>query len=257
MFSLKNKTAIVTGGGSGIGRAIAVLFARQGAEVQILDFDADSAGVVVSEIIAAGGQATSTKCDVSNQQEVKEVVQTIFEKNKRIDILVNNAGVAHVGNVETTQEQDFNRLFQVNVKGVYNLLHAVVPLMKAGGGAILNMASIASTVGLPDRFAYSMTKGAVIGMTLSAARDYIGFKIRCNCISPARVHTPFVDGFIAKNYPGKETEMFEKLSKTQPIGRMAEPVEIAYLALYLCSDEASFITGCDYPIDGGFIKLNN
>jgi NAD(P)-dependent dehydrogenase (short-subunit alcohol dehydrogenase family) len=129
--------------------------------------------------------------------------------------------------------------------------------MKEKGGAILNIASIASSVGIPDRFAYSMTKGAVVGMTLSTAKDYINNNIRCNCISPARVHTPFVDGFIAKNYPGKEKEMFEKLSKTQPIGRMAQPEEIANLVLYLCSDEASFITGCDYPIDGGFIKLNN
>ena len=124
-------------------------------------------------------------------------------------------------------------------------------------GVILNLASIANNVGLPDRFAYSMTKGAVYAMTLSVARDYIHEGIRCNCISPGRVHTPFVDGFIKKNYPGKEEEMFEKLSKTQPIGRMAKPEEIASLILYLCSDEASFITGCDYPIDGGFIKLNN
>ena len=257
MFDLKNKTAIVTGGGSGIGRAIAVLFAKQGADVQILDFDADSAAMVVNEIKAGGGQASSIKCDVSNREQVKEIIRLIFKKNDRIDILVNNAGVAHVGNAENTPEQDFNRLFNVNVKGVYNLLHAVLPLMKTKGGAILNMASIASTVGIPDRFAYSMTKGAVVGMTLSTAKDYIAHRIRCNCISPARVHTPFVDGFIAKNYPGNEAEMFEKLSKTQPIGRMAEPIEIAHLALYLCSDEASFITGCDYPIDGGFIKLNN
>jgi 2-keto-3-deoxy-L-fuconate dehydrogenase len=129
--------------------------------------------------------------------------------------------------------------------------------MKQNGGAILNMASIASSVGIPDRFAYSMTKGAVVGVTLSVAKDFLNHGIRCNCISPARVHTPFVDGFINKNYPGKEAEMFEKLSKTQPIGRMAKPDEIAHLVLYLCSDEASFITGCDYPIDGGFINLNN
>ena len=171
---------------------------------------------------------------------------------------MNNAGIAHVGNVEGTSEEDFDKVYNVNVKGAYNCLYAAVSLMKAqGGGAIVNMASIASSVGIPDRFAYSMTKGAVVGMTLSTAKDYLNYKIRCNCISPARVHTPFVDGFIAKNYPGKEKEMFEKLSKTQPIGRMAEPEEIAHLVLYLCSDEASFITGCDYPSDGGFVKLNN
>lgn len=137
-------------------------------------------------------------------------------------------------------------------------MHAAVGVMKQhGGGIILNMASIAASVGIPDRFAYSMTKGAVLSMTLSVAKDYLKDNIRCNCISPARVHTAFVDNFLAKNYPGKEAEMFDKLSKTQPIGRMGKPEEIAALALYLCSDEASFITGCDYPIDGGFIKLNN
>lgn len=257
MFSLAGKTAIVTGGGSGIGRAISKLFAKQGAEVHILDFDENGATNVINEINAENGNARAAKCDVSNQQQVTDIVRSITSKNKTVDILVNNAGVAHIGNIEGTSEEDFTRLFNVNVKGVYNLLHAVIPFMKEKGGAILNMASIASSVGIPDRFAYSMTKGAVIGMTLSTAKDYINYKIRCNCISPARVHTPFVDGFIAKNYPGKEKEMFEKLSKTQPIGRMAEPEEIAYLVLYLCSDEASFITGSDYPIDGGFIKLNN
>ena len=257
MFNLKGKTAIVTGGGSGIGRAIAKVFAKQEAEVYVLDFDEKGAASVVDEIKSEGGKAYFTKCDVSNQQAVVDIIKEIIGKNKSIDILVNNAGVAHVGNIENTSEEDFTRLFNVNVKGVYNLLHAVIPFMKEKGGAILNMASIASLVGIPDRFAYSMTKGAVVGMTLSTAKDYINYKIRCNCISPARVHTPFVDGFIAKNYPGKEKEMFEKLSKTQPIGRMAEPEEIAHLVLYLCSDEASFITGCDYPIDGGFVKLNN
>ncbi len=257
MFNLKDKTAIVTGGGSGIGRAIARLFARQGAFVHILDFDEAGASKVVDEIEKDNGECYFSKCDVSDQQQVNDIIQEIGKKFKSIDILVNNAGIAHVGNVENTVEEDFTRLFNVNVKGVYNLLHAVVPVMKDKGGAILNMASAASSVGIPDRFAYSMTKGAVVGMTLSVAKDYVHHKIRCNCISPGRVHTPFVDGFISKNYPGKEKEMFEKLSKTQPIGRMAQPDEIASLVLYLCSDEASFVTGCDYPIDGGFIKLNN
>ncbi|HEX2846561.1 MAG TPA: SDR family oxidoreductase [Chitinophagaceae bacterium] len=257
MFSLKGKTAIITGGGSGIGKAISLLFAQQGASVHILDFNKESAEEVAAQAKKEGDQAAAIVCDVSNQQQVKEVVDSIAQKAGGIQLLVNNAGIAHVGNVETTTEDDFNRLLAVNVKGVYNCLQAAIPHMKKTGGAILNMASIASSVGLPDRFAYSMTKGAVLGMTLSTARDYISQNIRCNCISPARVHTPFVDGFIAKNYPGKEKEMFEKLSKTQPIGRMAEPGEIANLVLYLCSDEAAFITGCDYPIDGGFIKLNN
>jgi 2-keto-3-deoxy-L-fuconate dehydrogenase len=257
MFNLQEKTAIITGGGSGIGKAIAKLFAKQGAAVYILDFDEEGTKQTTDEITIAGGHAQSIKCDVGDQHHVKEIVENIVAISGSIQLLVNNAGVAHVGTAETTSEEDFDRLLKVNVKGVYNCLQAVIPHMKEKGGAILNMASIASSVGIPERFAYSMTKGAVVGMTLATARDYISYHIRCNCISPARVHTPFVDGFLSKNYPGNEKEMFDKLSKSQPIGRMAEPEEIAYLVLYLCSDEASFITGCDYPIDGGFIKLNN
>jgi len=255
IFSLKNKTAIITGGGSGIGKAIAILFARQKAAVHILDFDEKGAADTVAEIKLFDGEATAHSCDVSNHQQVAAIISSIAAKG--IHILVNNAGIAHIGTAESTSEADIERLLAVNVKGVYNCLHAAIPYMKKTGGAIVNMASIASSVGLPDRFAYSMTKGAVVGMTLSVAKDYINDGIRCNCISPARVHTPFVDGFIHKTYPGQEAEMFEKLSKTQPIGRMADPAEIAYLVLYLCSHEAGFITGCDYPIDGGFIKLNN
>lgn len=255
MFRLDGKTAVITGGGSGIGKAMATLFAAQGATVHVLDLHADASNynAPVTE-----NSATSFvhACNVSVQSEVRQVINSIG-KESSIDILVNNAGIAHVGNVENTSEADLDKLVAVNIKGVYNCIHAAIPYMKNNGGVILNMASVASSVGIPDRFAYSMTKGAVVGMTLSVAKDYLAYNIRCNCISPARVHTPFVDGFLAKNYPGKEEEMFEKLSKTQPIGRMADPVEIAGLALYLCSDEASFITGTDYPIDGGFIKLNN
>ncbi len=256
MLRLDNKIAVITGGGSGIGRAISLVFARQGADVYILDMNEEGSRDVVKEIISAGGMGLFKKCNVAQQTEVDQVINSIYSEAGSIDILVNNAGIAHVGNLEKTDEADFDRLTAVNVKGIYNCLHAVVPFMKGKGGVIVNMASVASTVGIPDRFAYSMTKGAVIGMTLSVAKDYLTEKIRCNSISPGRVHTPFVDGFIAKNYPGQEKEMFEKLSRTQPIGRMAEPEEVANLALYLCSDEAAFITGCDYPIDGGFIKLN-
>ncbi len=254
MLSLKGKKAVVTGGGSGIGKAVALTFAKQGAEVHILELNAAHALAVVDEIEQQKGKALVYDCDVSKQQEVIAV----FQKIGKVDILVNNAGISHIGKVETTPEADFEKLFNVNVKGVYNCLYAAIPLMKQnGGGVILNMSSIAAVVGLSDRFAYSMTKGAVYAMTLSVAKDYIKDNIRCNCISPARVHTPFVDGFLAKNYPGKEAEMFGKLSESQPIGRMGRPEEIANLILYLCSDEASFITGSDYPIDGGFIKLNS
>jgi 2-keto-3-deoxy-L-fuconate dehydrogenase len=257
MFRLDNKTAIITGGGSGIGKAIAEIFALQGASVFILDMDEQGAGNVTKAILDKGHRAAFKKCDVSKQDVVKEVIESIIAEAGTINILVNNAGISHIGTAESTPETDFDRLISVNVKGVYNTLHNILPHMKKSGGVILNMASIASIVGIPDRFAYSMTKGAVNGMTLSVAKDYLAYNIRCNCISPARVHTPFVDGFLSKNYPGREKEMFEKLSKTQPIGRMGTPEEIAYLALYLCSDEAGFITGCDYPIDGGFTTLNN
>ena len=257
MFTLHHKTAIVTGGGSGIGKAISLLFAKQGALVHILDLDETGANAVVQEISTAGGIAYFHKTNVAIQADVLAAVAAVVAAGNGLHILVNNAGIAHVGNAENTSEADFDRLLSVNVKGVYNAIHAAIPYLKQQGGVILNLASVASLVGIPDRFAYSATKGAIVGITLSVAKDYIAHNIRCNSVSPARVHTPFVDGFIAKNYPGKEAEMFEKLSKTQPIGRMAQPQEIAYLVLYLCSDEASFITGCDYPIDGGFTRLNN
>jgi|TARA_B110000093_G_C12965537_1_gene409445 NAD(P)-dependent dehydrogenase (short-subunit alcohol dehydrogenase family) len=255
IFSLKEKTAIITGGGSGIGKAISTIFAKQGAHVCILDFSEDNGNATVSEIEKENGSATFYQCDVANQERIEHIFNEIAE-NHTIDILINNAGIAHVGNIENTNSDDLDRLYNVNIKGVYNGMKAAINHFKENGkGVIVNMASIASSVGVSDRFAYSMTKGAVLTMTYSVAKDYISNRIRCNCISPARVHTPFVDNFIKQNYPDNQEEMFENLSKTQPIGRMGKPEEIANLALYLCSDEASFITGTDFPIDGGFIKL--
>lgn len=254
MFKLKNKTTVITGAASGIGRAVAIVFAKQDATVHLLDLNEEALGSIVKEINNSGGKAIAHVLDVVNQQ----AVMNLFEKIENVDILVNCAGISHIGKADTTTEVEFDNVYNVNVKGIYNCLHAAIPYMKKNkSGVILNMASIAAHVGLEDRFAYSMSKGAVLGMTLSVARDYIQNGIRCNCVSPARVHTSFVDNFIKKNYPGNEKQMFEKLSKSQPIGRMARPEEVAHLILYLCSDEASFITGCDYPIDGGFIKLNN
>jgi len=254
MFSLTGKSAVITGGGSGIGKAISTLFAKQGATVHIIELSEAAVEQTINEITAAGGNAFGYSCNVSNQKEVL----TAFEKIGSVDILVNNAGIAHIGKADTTSEEDFLKVFDVNVKGAYNCLFAALPLMKKnGGGAIVNMASIASVVGIADRFAYSMSKGAIYAMSMSVARDYLKDNIRSNTISPARVHTPFVDGFIAKNYAGQEEEIFEKLSKSQPIGRMGKPEEVASLALYLCSDEAGFVTGNDYGLDGGFIKLNN
>jgi NAD(P)-dependent dehydrogenase (short-subunit alcohol dehydrogenase family) len=242
----------VTGGGSGIGRAISLLFAAEGARVAVLDVDREGAEQTVRD---AAGEAEFFPCDVRHQAEVAEVFERVGARFSPVDVLVNNAGIAHVGNVEQTSEEDLDRVYSVNVKGVYNCLRAGVERMKGRGGVVLNLASVASTAGNADRFAYGMSKGAVLTMTLSVARDYIDQGIRCNCISPGRVHTPFVDGFLHRSYPGREQEMFEQLSKTQPIGRMGEPEEIAKLALFLCSDDASFITGSNYPIDGGFLTL--
>lgn len=256
-FDYTGKHVIITGGASGIGLAMATLFAEYHAAVFILDHNKELGQASAATINAVGGKARFHRVDIVVHEDVRSLIENIAKEGK-IDVLINNAGVAHIGNALTTAEEDLTRLFNINVKGTYSCMHAVLPYMQQQqNGVILNMASIASSVGISDRFAYSMSKGAVRSMTMSVARDFIKENIRCNCISPARVHTPFVDGFIKGNYPGKEEEMFEKLSQSQPVGRMAEPREIAHLALYLCSDEASFISGCDYPIDGGFIYLNN
>jgi 2-keto-3-deoxy-L-fuconate dehydrogenase len=252
---LDQKTALVTGAGSGIGRAIAIRFARAGARVAALDIVEAATREAISEINEAGGSAIAVPCDVTKQRKVDDAFRAVCDQLGSIDILVNSAGIAHVGTVEQTSEEDFDRVYAVNVKGVYNCLRAGIAAMKERGGAILNIASVASSVGIPDRFAYSMSKGAVLTMTYSIARDYVHARIRCNCIAPGRIHTPFVDGFLARSYPGREAEVFEQLSKTQPIGRMGEPNEIAELALFLCSDAAAFITGSNYAIDGGFVSL--
>jgi NAD(P)-dependent dehydrogenase (short-subunit alcohol dehydrogenase family) len=242
---LKDKTAIITGGASGIGKAIVDKFYQNGAKVHVLDInDADDDAI------------NYHPCDVSNHENVHSVIDRIVDEGP-VDIMVNNAGIGFVGDLLATTEEDMDRMFKVNVKGIYNCMHAIVPSMiQNGGGVILNMGSVAASVGIPGRFAYSMTKGAVKTMTYCVAKDYVDKNIRCNCISPARIHTPFVDGYLAKNYPGKEQEVFEELEKTQPVGRMGKPEEVANLALFLCSEEAAFITGTDYPIDGGFIRLN-
>ena len=255
-FDLSGKTAVITGSGSGIGRAIALRLARHGARVEVLDIDGKQAEDTAAQIEHAGGVAHATVCDVAKQADVNRVVADILSRLDRIDILINNAGVAAIGNIENTSEDELDRVYRVNVKGVYNCLHAVVPHMaKAGGGVILNMASIASLIGIKDRFAYSMSKGAVLTMTYSVAIDYIQQNIRCNCICPARIHTSFVDRYLREHHAGEEAQMFEKLSKYQPIGRMGKPEEVASLALFLCSDEAAFITGAAYPLDGGVTSL--
>ena len=255
MFNLSGKVAVVTGGGSGIGRAISTLFGRQGAHVMVLDVDDGAANETAAEIARAGGTAHGAPCDVSNAAAVKRAFDTIVGREGRLDILINNAGVAHVGNIERTSEDEFDRLYRVNVKGVFLCTQAAIPVMvRQGGGVILNMASIVAFIGVADRFAYSMTKGAVLTMTKSVAIDYVAQNIRCNCICPARIRTPFVDGFVKKNYPGREEQVLQELAAYQPMGRMGTPEEVAALALYLCSDEASFVTGQAYPLDGGVLN---
>jgi 2-keto-3-deoxy-L-fuconate dehydrogenase len=250
MHRLSGKTALVTGGGSGIGRAIAERFAQEGAEVLILEVNPTAAKQTAAAIVAAGGAARAVTADVSDTDSMRDAFGAI----PQLDILVNNAGIPHIGNVLTTMPADLDRLYAVNVRGVYHGLHFGIPMLVERSGVVLNLCSVAAKLGLADRFAYSMTKGAVLSMTMSVARDFIG-KVRCNCICPARVHTPFVDGYLAKNYPGQEEEMFAKLSSWQPIGRMGKPEEVASLAAFLCSDEAAFITGSAYDLDGGVTLL--
>ncbi|MEJ6646301.1 MAG: SDR family oxidoreductase [Akkermansiaceae bacterium] len=247
------KHAIITGGGSGIGRAIALRIAEDGNHIVILDLQQETGDETAELIREAGGSAECLCCDVSETDSVREV----FEKLPRADILVNSAGIASIGNIGDTTPEEMDRIYGVNVKGLYHCIHFAVPKMIAeGGGAILNIASIAAKVGIENRFAYSMSKGAAVAMTLSVARDYIDQGIRSNCVCPARIHTPFVDGFLEKNYPEDERErMFEKLSEYQPIGRMGKPSEVAELAAFLCSDKAAFITGSAYDIDGGVTLL--
>jgi 2-keto-3-deoxy-L-fuconate dehydrogenase len=253
---LDKKIVVVTGGGSGIGEAICLRFADEGARVAVLDINQAACERAAGCINETGGDAQAYRCDVSDPEDVKTIMEKAVEASGGLTTLVNNAGVAHIGSVEKTTPEDMDRVYRVNIKGVYNCLSTAIPILKNNnGGVIINMASVASTTGIPDRFAYSASKGAVLMMTRSVACDYLKDNIRCNSISPGRVHTPFVDRFLKDNYAGREQEMFEKLSASQPMGRMGHPEEIASLAVFLASDESAFITGVDYEIDGGFNNL--
>jgi 2-keto-3-deoxy-L-fuconate dehydrogenase len=249
--------AVVTGGASGIGKAISTRLAANGAHVWVLDINADAANDTAEGIKQAGRQAWALPCDVANPESVSQVFATITSAGS-IDILVNCAGISHIGTIATTSLADFERIFRVNATGIFLCMQAAIQTMLTQSrGVILNLSSMAAIAGIPERFAYSMSKAAVRSMTLSVAKDFLDKNIRCNCISPARVHTPFVDGYLKRNYPGREAEMLAVLEKTQPIGRMAKPEEVAGLAVYLCSDLASFLTGADVPFDGGLLNLRD
>ena len=256
MFSLKGKSAVVTGAGSGIGQAIALALAKQGAFVDVLEIDGQAAGETVEQIRSAGGQAEATQCDVADHGQVQDVFDALGQARGGLDCLVNNAGIAHVGNITDTSEADFDRVMSVNLKGVFNCLKGGVrQMLKSEGGSIVNIASTVATMAINDRLAYSTSKGGVLAMTYSVAKDHLHDNIRCNAIQPGRIHTPFVDGFIAENYPDNQKEMFRKLSDYQPVGRMGKPEEVAAMAVFLCSDEASFITGAPFPVDGGTLYV--
>lgn len=255
MFRLDKKIAFVTGAGSGIGEHIARLFSRQGAHVVLADIREDAAQRVAGEIQKAGGSAGVQQLDVGEESEVKAAIERVAATEGRLDILVNNAGISHVGTILETSLEEWERVMRVNARGVFLCAREGVRQMLAqspGGGVIINMSSVAATIGIDRRLPYCSSKGAVLALTRSIAIDFATQGIRCNAICPGTVQTPFVDGYLARNFAGREDEVRQQLHARQPIGRMGRPDEIANAALYLASDEAAFVTGSALVIDGGW-----
>lgn len=251
MFSLKDRISLVTGAGSGIGAAIAETFARAGSFVFVSDRDEKSGQETLARIRAAGGEGDFIQCDVSDAADAERARERALARQPRLDILVNNAGIGHVGTILQTAAADLDRLHAVNVRGVFNLSKAFLPGMIAQRhGVIVNLASIGGVVGIRDRLAYCASKFAVVGITKAMALDHARDGIRVNCLCPGRVETPFVAARL-KEYPDPK-KAYEEMAATQAVGRMGKPDEIAAAALYLASDEASFITGTDFIIDGGW-----
>ena len=251
MFRLEGKTCLVTGAASGIGAAIAETFARADAFVYVTDRDEKGGHQTVSRIHADRGQAEFLLLDVASEESCEQVRAKIESENRQVDILINNAGVGHVGTMLQTTGADLDRLYEVNVRGVFNVSKAFLPDMLARRqGVIINLASIGGVVGIRDRLAYCTTKFAVVGLTKSMALDHARDGIRVNCVCPGRVETPFVSARL-KEYPDPK-KAYEEMAATQALGRMGKPEEIAAAALYLASDEAAFITGTAFLIDGGW-----
>ncbi len=255
MFRLDKKIAFVTGAGSGIGESIARLFAQQGAHVVLADIQEDAARRVADEIREARGSTRVQQLDVAEESQVKAAIKQTAAVEGRLDILVNNAGISHVGNILETSLQDWERIMRVNARGVFLCAREGLRQMLAqspGGGSIINMSSVAATIGIERRLPYCSSKGAVLALTRSIAIDFATQSIRCNAICPGTVQTPFVEGYLARNFAGYEDEVRQQLHARQPVGRMGRPDEIAYAALYLASDEAAFVTGSALVIDGGW-----
>ncbi len=251
MFSLQNKIALVTGAGSGIGASIALVFAEAGAHVIIADIQDAAARSTLEQIRAKGGNGESLVLNVVEGKAVEDIAASLQQRHGRLDILVNNAGIGHVGTILQTQGEDLDRLYSVNVRGVFNLCKAFLPgMIEQKSGNIINLASIGGVVGIRDRLAYCTTKFAVVGLTKSMALDHALDGIRVNCICPGRVETSFVSARL-REYPDPE-KAYRDMSATQALGRMARPEEIAHAALYLASEESAFVTGTAFLIDGGW-----
>ena len=250
MFSLSGKTALVTGAGSGIGAAIASTLARAGAHVIVADLQETGGAATVSAIVAAGGSAEFLRLDVTSEATCTAAAADIVARRGALDILVNNAGIGHVGTLLTTTIADLDRVMNVNLRGVFLVTRAFLPAMiSAGRGSVINIASAAGLEGLQDRLAYATSKHAVVGFTRCVALDHARTGVRVNCICPGRVETPFVKSRLAE-YPDPEVA-YREMCSTQANGRMGRPDEVASMALYLASDESSFVSGAALTIDGG------
>jgi NAD(P)-dependent dehydrogenase (short-subunit alcohol dehydrogenase family) len=252
MFRLDGKNALVTGAGSGIGAAIAVTLGTAGARVFATDIDLAAASATADRIDAAGGRADAVALDVTNEAAAIALAAQVAQQTGALDVLVNNAGIGHVGTLLAASGADLDRLYQVNVRGVFNVCKAFMPAMIARRrGSVVNMASVGGTVGIRDRLAYCTTKFAVVGLTKSMALDHAADGVRINCICPGRVETPFVAARL-REYPDPE-RAYREMSSSQSLGRMGRPEEVAAAALYLASDEAAFVTGSALMIDGGWV----